>query len=769
MKKFFVFLASLQLAVILIVLLLVGLSVGTVIESRAGVETAGRLVYYSWWFLGLQALFAVNVALSIAERYPWGKWRVGFVIVHTSLLLIFAGSAVSYFFKIEGRMGLWEGESDHEIVETGPDRQVISRHELPFSVKLGDFVLETYPGTMRPSGFRSVVQVTDLDTGKSFSAEIWMNNELHHRGYSLFQSSYQQEKGREATVLSVSKDPGQNIVFAGYILLVIGMIVVLFTRIEQAREVAALEGKAAARLSGAGRNVPGIAVVVAGVMTAVLAASASAAPGISADVLRRLPVQHDGRTMPLDTYAREAVWNITGSYSWNGEDQTATVTGWLFDTQVAAEAPVVRIGSSDLASALGLSSAMTHASFHQLVDNPRLRQLTQEARRQAQMDIPRKGVMQDAEKLEDRLMTMQDIVRHEAVRPIPVPGNPNALWAVPAAVTAESFAALLSGPRQPGWPSEQQIDREILYNRVNPVRLSWIILLVSLVLSVAGWNRSGMLLDRCAFVFLVGGFAMMSWGIALRWLAGERIPAANMYESMLFLAWGVGLFAVLAYGLLRNKTVVMNAAIMAALTMALTDLLPIDRFIHPIAPVLAGTPWLAIHVPIIMVAYSVLALGLVIAHMQIGFTIFRPRGFEVIARMSELLYWYMFVGSILLIAGIFTGSMWAASSWGRYWGWDPKEVWSLVAFLAYMAILHAKHAGYIARFGIAVVSILAFQTIIMTYLGVNFVLATGMHSYGMGDSPVVMWMIIVALVEAAFLVWGWAAYRRQNETAPALR
>jgi ABC-type transport system involved in cytochrome c biogenesis permease subunit len=128
--------------------------------------------------------------------------------------------------------------------------------------------------------------------------------------------------------------------------------------------------------------------------------------------------------------------------------------------------------------------------------------------------------------------------------------------------------------------------------------------------------------------------------------------------------------------------------------------------------------------------------------------------------MSELLYWYMFVGSILLIAGIFTGSMWAASSWGRYWGWDPKEVWSLVAFLAYMAILHAKHAGYIARFGIAVVSILAFQTIIMTYLGVNFVLSTGMHSYGMGDSPVVMWMVIVALAEAAFLVWGWAAYRK---------
>ena len=88
--------------------------------------------------------------------------------------------------------------------------------------------------------------------------------------------------------------------------------------------------------------------------------------------------------------------------------------------------------------------------------------------------------------------------------------------------------------------------------------------------------------------------------------------------------------------------------------------------------------------------------------------------------------------------------MWAASSWGRYWGWDPKEVWSLVAFLCYMAILHAKVDKMIGQFGVAAISIAAFQTILFTYLGVNFVLTTGMHSYGMGDSPVVMWMLVTA-------------------------
>jgi ABC-type transport system involved in cytochrome c biogenesis permease subunit len=240
-----------------------------------------------------------------------------------------------------------------------------------------------------------------------------------------------------------------------------------------------------------------------------------------------------------------------------------------------------------------------------------------------------------------------------------------------------------------------------------------------------------------------------------------------MYESLLFLGWGVGLFAVIAYLLMRNRIVVLNAAAMSALTMALTDLLPMDRFIHPIAPVLAGTPWLAIHVPIIMVGYAVLALGVVVAHMQIGVAAFgRGRG-ALVEKLYELLYWYMHVGSIFLLAGILTGSVWAASSWGRYWGWDPKEVWSLVAFLAYMAILHLKVDKVIGTFGAAAISILAFQTILMTYLGVNYVLNAGMHSYGMGDSPIVKWMIVVALVEVVFLVVCGVAFRDRKRMVEA--
>ena len=756
MKKLLDFLASLKLAVILLVVLLVGLSAGTILESRSDAATAGRLVYYSWWFLGLQGLFATNVALSIASLFPWGRKRIGFLMTHASLLLILAGAALTYFGKVEGQLGLWEGESGSLLINQDANGKVTSRVQLPFSVKLEDFVLETYQGTMRPSGFASQVVVTDIDTGKSFDARIWMNTPLHHRGWSLFQSSYQQDGGREATVLSVSKDPGQLVVFAGYTTLVLGMILVLLTRISQAREREALEAK----LSAGGMSLPtmGRSLLLALLLLPVATPARAEGPA-PVESLKRLPVQHDGRVMPLDTLARETVWNVTGSHSWNGEDPAATFTGWLFDPRATAAAPVVKLGSKALAAAAGLPPGTKHASFEQLVGNPRIMQLIRAAGQAAQQERPRTGVLKDAEKLEARLNSLYGVLQRQVVRPIPVAGDAKARWSLPTAMSSEALSALANGPRLQGWPSAKKIDGEILYNRVNPAKLSWIILLASLVVSIAGWARSSRLLDGASFALLVLGFGAMTWGIGMRWAAGERIPAANMYESLLFLAWGVGLFAVIAYALMRNRTVVLNAAAMSALTMALTDLLPMDRFIHPIAPVLAGTPWLAIHVPIIMVGYAVLALGLVVAHMQIGFTAFGTGRGKLVEKLYELLYWYMHVGSIFLLAGILTGSVWAASSWGRYWGWDPKEVWSLVAFLAYMAILHLKVDKVIGIFGAAVISILAFQTILMTYLGVNYVLNVGMHSYGMGDSPIVKWMVLAALAEIVFLVVAGVAWR----------
>jgi cytochrome c-type biogenesis protein CcsB len=473
--------------------------------------------------------------------------------------------------------------------------------------------------------------------------------------------------------------------------------------------------------------------------------------------------------MPLDTLAREAVWNVTGTKGrWRGLEPVDVVLAWTFAPQAWASEPIVEIGDADLAVAAGLPQGTRHASFRQLAGSEGVRRLLGEAQRREAAEQPLDALHKHARKLEARLMWMQGFFTRDSLLVVPH-ADPQHRWdPLPAdfqsaAVMAEAYRREKAAPPPAGWPAFDAIERELGYNRVRPSRLAWWVLVPATLLSLAALRRPERAWYLATVAALLAGFAVMTWGIAVRWQVAGRIPASNMYESMLFLGWGVGLFALVAALFLRQRLVLFNAAAMAALTMALVDLLPVDPFIHPMAPVLSGTPWLAIHVPIIMVSYSVLALGVLIAHLQIGIELFRPAKREAAARMNQLLYWYMHVGSWLLAAGIITGSVWAASSWGRYWGWDPKEVWSLIAFLAYMAILHARFDRQIQAFGVAALSIVAFWTVLMTYLGVNFVLSSGLHSYGFGSGGLVEWMAGIGLLEVVFLTAGWFAYRRNRE------
>ena len=218
-----------------------------------------------------------------------------------------------------------------------------------------------------------------------------------------------------------------------------------------------------------------------------------------------------------------------------------------------------------------------------------------------------------------------------------------------------------------------------------------------------------------------------------------------------------------------------------------------------------------------MVSYSVLALAVLIAHVQLVTMALAPKRQQFIDVIDSLHYWYVYIGSFLLIAGIITGSMWAASSWGRYWGWDPKEVWSLVAFLGYLIILHVRaDRGKVPRwaylvglllagglfalivprfaplgtwkalalagtavamivfvtvrsqFATAAKSILAFWLIIMTYVGVNYVLGTGLHSYGFGTGAVVHYMFLIGGTDLLLVLFCWMVYvARLRLMAPA--
>jgi ABC-type transport system involved in cytochrome c biogenesis permease subunit len=750
MKRIIATLASLKLTVGLLLVILVVLAVGTIFESLYGAERA-RAIYGSSVFYALLAAFAVNLSASLADRWPYGRFRIGYVITHGSMLLILIGSLTTLTVKVEGRLALWEGQHSNVIVGPPVDGKSPAV-ELPFTVRLDAFEIDVYAGTSRPAMFRSRVTVLDDRAGAELAAVIEMNRELSHGGYKFFQSSYRIEGQREMSILSVSRDPGQPIVFIGYGLLIFGMLTVLGTRVVQ-RQSNDIQPAS----HPAGPSLPTVlpAALIAVALGAALPAAAVTVPkAATVNQLHTLPVQHDGRVMPLDTLARESVRGVTGTTRWVRLDPAAMVLGWTFAPREWAAAPIIAIGDGDLAEAIGISRRIRYASFNDLVVNANLRQIVNQARIASQREEPLSSLQESGLELETRLVTLQSFLSRQAIRPLPVSDDPVDRWAVPEEMaSAEDLVRVkddLATDPPAIYPDSRTMAKEVRYNRVRPTRIAWLILVPAAAFAAISWRRANPWLDRLATVGLLAGFVVMSWGIAARWQAAGRIPASNMYESLLFMAWGVGLFAFVAALFIRNRLVIFNAGAMSALVILLVDVLPMDPFIHPMPPVLSGTPWLAIHVPIIMVSYSLLA-------------IFSPDRAEAAATMDNTHYWYVQAGSILLIAGILTGSIWAASSWGRYWGWDPKEVWSLIAFLAYMAILHGRVDKWLSPFWAAAASIMAFGTILMTYLGVNYVLAAGLHSYGFGQSKVATWLVIAAVAETSFVVAGALAYHRNRK------
>jgi len=745
MKVWIERLASLKLTVVLLLALGVVLAAGTILESTRG-AAAGRAVYYAPWFLALEGLFALNIAAALVERWPRNRWRVGFAITHLSMLLIFVGALMTMTLKVEGRMPIWEGQALGVVL--GPEGEVV--RELPFTVRVDSFEIDTYPGTRRPAMFRSRV-VVQQQGAADLPAVIEMNRPLVHGGYSFFQSSYQIRGDREMTILAVSRDPGERVVFLGYGLLVLGMIVVFFTRLAQVR---AAEARLAGRATAA-------ATALALLALATPAGAALVPEAGKLDALRAVPVQHDGRAMPFDTQARDAVRSVTRLREWPGIDPVAMTLGWMIDPDGWSREPIVRL-RGDVAGAAGLPRSTRYASFRDLVDNQQLRAALSGAYARSEKEEKPGALDKHLLELGERLEVLNGYLRGEGLRITPA-ATANGAWRAVRPASADALLEQVARIRPVApehYPSAAAIERELRYNSLRPTRVAWWLLVPAALAAGLGLGRPRPALAWIAALGIVGGFLVMAWGIATRWQVAGRIPASNMYESMLFLGWGVGLFAIVAL-LLRNRILIFNSAAMSALAMVLVDRLPMDPFVHPMPPVLSGTPWLAIHVPIIMVSYATLALVTFFAHVVVGVEIFAPGRRDLAHRWSQLAYWYIHVGSILLITGILTGSIWAASSWGRYWGWDPKEVWSLVAFLAYMAILHARFDQQIEDFGVAVGSIAAFWTILMTYLGVNFVLSAGLHSYGFGSSNLVKIMVAIAAAEALFLVAGWRAVRRR--------
>jgi cytochrome c-type biogenesis protein CcsB len=232
----------------------------------------------------------------------------------------------------------------------------------------------------------------------------------------------------------------------------------------------------------------------------------------------------------------------------------------------------------------------------------------------------------------------------------------------------------------------------------------------------------------------VTAFGLHAYGMALRVMISGHPPVTNMYESVIWVAWGAMLFALIFEVVYRARYFAVCASALAIICLILADNVPIlDGSIEPLVPVLRDNMWLTIHVLTITLGYAAFLLAMGIGHLNLGLYFFAPSRAALLKTFSLFLYRALQVGTLFLAVGTMLGGVWASYSWGRFWGWDPKETWALIALLGYLAVLHGRMVGWFKDFGTAVGSLLGFLLVLMAWYGVNFVLGTGLHSYGFGS------------------------------------
>lgn len=340
---------------------------------------------------------------------------------------------------------------------------------------------------------------------------------------------------------------------------------------------------------------------------------------------------------------------------------------------------------------------------------------------------------------------------------------------------------------------------EVIYKKLRPFLWSWVFYLLSALLGVIFFKKvtateklglgekwkalwPSLLSAGCGLFFHILGFG-------LRCYVAGRPPVTNMYESIVWVSLGASVFAFgfLLYEVFvtRGKihsvfTVFLASQCVAALGLVISDAAPalLDPSLQPLVPVLRSNIWLTIHVLSITLSYGAFAVALAVSNVALwgiireglfgrfkksteettraeiplnAGPVKKPAG-QRLVELNDWSYRAIQFGVVLLAAGIILGGVWADYSWGRFWGWDPKETWALIALIGYLLLLHARYIGWIGPFGFSVASVVAFLGVVMAWYGVNFVLGAGLHSYGFssgGSVPVA----IACLLQIGYLFW----------------
>ncbi len=534
------------------------------------------------------------------------------------------------------------------------------------------------------------------------------------------------------------------------------------------------------------------------------AASTDAAPADTSSVDFKqwglVAIQDNGRRKPVDTFAKETLIRLTGRSTYT--DKTGRkwqpndfVLSAQLETHDWKNEPMVLVSLGKLKEQLGLDKTQRRFSFAQLVGSTELQRIANEARSRKRAEQTLDRIQQEVLGVSDRLVLFSNVMDGSALLIIPAPRNETDAWVQPSEFARyysdaqfapvqtqlqtlanayaqgdgfnfsrathqlrENLRAL--SPRI--YPQDRQLRLEYFYNHFEGFyRAIWCYGIALVILIAAHLRKRGAALRNIGVAVALLGLAFQASGILMRCMIAGRPPVTNMYESIIWVSFAVSLFGMIFFARYRAPVYLLAALPVTLIALLLVHQMPIamPSSIDPLVPVLRDNFWLTIHVLTITLSYAAFALAMGFGHILLWRYARNPATASADAPMHFWLYRVLQLGVLLLAAGTILGGVWANYSWGRFWGWDPKETWALIALLCYILTLHGRLAGWWTEFGLVVASVVCFLAVLMAWYGVNFVLGKGLHSYGfgIGGETYVATFVIADLLFVAFAIW---RYRR---------
>jgi len=701
--------------------------------------------------------------------------------------------------------------------------------ELPFSIKLNDFIAEVYPGTENSySAFES--KVTVLDEEGDFDFHIYMNNILNHRGYRFFQASF--DADQKGTILSVNHDAwGTWITYFGYFMLYFGLLAILFakhTRFDdlkkQLRKVKAKKAKllsvffiafalttqAQMQYTEEDEHAHSNTRITKTQIDSILKANIT--PKEEADKFGKLVIQDvSGRMMPLNTYASQLLRKLSKHDSYGDFDANQIYLSIQESPFFWYNVPIIylKLKKSDtIRTLIGLDKSEKHATLSHFFDDIGRYKLAPFLEDVYNTQVPT-AIQKEFIEADQRVSLLYNTIEGRSLRIFPLPDDEINKWVSTKEYKTENhkvqdslydnfintgfrvYLYMLNQDKMSGnfaesdkllkaikktqhkyghevMLSDEKIDAEVFYNKYDLFKklFSWYMyagtfMLILLIVQIFKSKSKAINISVKLFRYIIAVlFVMHTAWLIVRWYISGHMPLSDAYESMIYVAWATMLFGFIL-GKKSDLTIAATTFVTAMILM-IAHWNWLDPAIANLQPVL-DSYWLMIHVSIIVASYGPFALGMILGVVSLLLMVFTTKNNKdkMLLNIKELTIineMSLTVGLVMLAIGNFLGGMWANESWGRYWGWDPKETWALISIMVYAFVIHMRLIpGLRGRFGFNLLSIIALSSILFTYFGVNFYLS-GLHSYQSGQQIASVKIILISFALIALL--GFFAYRK---------